>query len=114
MNALAHVKKQPEQHLKANTPRRRKFRVAFQDHFLSGMRSAFFFAFLIGLATDLTNASTRADWDRIIRYAYLVWFIAYFFMATVNNKLADDPPTNPDKRDEPLPANWPRWRRHSV
>src|ERR1700755_3085765 len=110
MEPLATVGEGPPKPQSLNKSRRRKFRVAFQDHFLSGMRGAFFFAFLTGLAIDLTKLTRYPDWDRILRYVYLLWFIAYFFMAAVNNKLADDPPSERDIRDEELPAEWPGWR----
>jgi len=61
------------------------------------MLGTFFFAFARKLTTDLHNAGGRSalrlpSQDTAFRYGYLLWLVAYFFVAALSNKLTNEAP----------------------
>jgi hypothetical protein len=72
-----------------NGPRRLQFIKAFERLLLVSTSGAFFFALARNVPVHAREFQLPPDWpytlDRILRYLFLTWFLAYFFVSAVNN-----------------------------
>jgi hypothetical protein len=72
----------------------------FQDLWVAGMAGTFFFFTWRSLAQDIIGATPQFAADSIVdrglRYSFLLWLFAYFFVAGIENK---QPATKPTWRD---------------
>lgn len=66
------------------------FKQSFQELWVAGTQGAFFAAFAKNLPMDIHQFYKDPDpffaVDRLVRYGYLFWFLAYFFISNFNNK----------------------------
>jgi hypothetical protein len=74
--------------------RRRQFVKALERLLLVSTAGAFFFALARNVPLHAKEFSWHPNWeytlDRLLRYLCLIWFLAYFFVSSVNNDLSDE------------------------
>lgn len=72
--------------------RRLKFIQAFERLLLMSTAGAFFFALTRNIPLHVKELHWPPVWedtaDRTLRYMYLIWFLAYFFVSSVNHDLS--------------------------
>jgi hypothetical protein len=68
-------------------PQRQQAWAAFQVMFCGGVAGTVFFLLLRNLAIHFLQRSLQPDWfytaNLFLRYGYLIWFVAYFFIANL-------------------------------
>jgi hypothetical protein len=83
-----------------NVPRRLQFIKAFERLLLVSTSGAFFFALARSVPVHAQEFHLPPDWpytlDRILRYLSLTWFLAYFFVSSVNNDQSTKPRRSKD------------------